>query len=105
MDAIFRGTTPEIIFKFKTVDVGDIDWANLIIKQWDNAIVTQALSAATVDSVNNTLSFTLTQANSLALSADKQAVVYLDWMIDSIRGTATPKCFNVRDSGKNEVVS
>ena len=105
MDTIFRGTTPEIIFTFKTVEVGDIDWANLIIKQWDETKVTQALSAATVDSVNNTLSFTLTQANSLALASDKQAVVYLDWMIDSVRGTAKPKCFDVRNSGKNEVVS
>lgn len=104
--AIVRGTTPTIIFTFKTIDVSDIDTAYLVIKQWDTAKITKDITSATVDSVAKTVSWTLTQTESLSLDPQKKAEVMMDWLMDDgIRGRSVAHSETIENPGKNEVIS
>lgn len=104
--AIVRGTTPTIIFTFETVDVSDIDTAYLVVKQWDTAKITKDITSATVDSDAGTLSWTLTQTESLTLETAKKCSIMCDWLTSSgTRGRSVEKTESVENPGKNEVIS
>ena len=104
--AIVRGTTPTIIFTFQTIDVSDIDTAYLVVKQWDTAKITKDITSATVDSDAGTLSWTLTQTESLALETAKRCSIMCDWLTSSgTRGRSVEKTESVENPGKNEVIS
>ena len=66
-----RGTTAVIKYKFKTIDVNSITTCYLTIRQGDVEIE-KDLSAATADTEENTLSWKLTQAETLRLNASKE---------------------------------
>lgn len=66
-----RGTTAVIEYKFKTIDVSTITSCYLTIKQGDVEIE-KDLSDATMDTTDNTLSWKLTQAETLGLNASKE---------------------------------
>ena len=104
--AIVRGTTPTIIFTFQTIDVDDIDTAFLVIKQWDSPKITKDITSATVDTDEGTLSWTLTQTESLALETTKKCSIMCDWLTSSgTRGRSVEKTESVENPGKNEVIS
>lgn len=104
--AIVRGTTPTIIFTFQTIDVSDIDTAYLVLKQWDTAKITKDITSATVDSEAGTLSWTLTQTESLTLEVSKKCSIMCDWLTsDGTRGRSVEKTESVENPGKNEVIS
>lgn len=75
--AVVRFTTPTFKFTFKKVDVSDIVEADLVVKQWENTIVEKDFSSATVDTDENALLWTLTQAEAGLLLTVPSTAVYL----------------------------
>lgn len=99
---IIRGTTPILIFTFDTIEVSDIDVAYLTVIQNGKTILTKQLSDGTVG--ENTLSWQLSQEDTLKLSC-WSAVIYCDWRLNSgIRGASNPFTVGVSNSGKTEVI-
>lgn len=104
--AIVRGTTPTIIFTFQTIDVSDIDTAYLVLKQWDATKISKDITSATVDADAGTLSWTLTQTESLTLETSKKCSIMCDWLTSSgTRGRSIEKTESVENPGKDEVIS
>lgn len=105
--AIIRWTTPTFEFPFdEDIDVSDIDTAYLVIKQWGNNIVEKDITSATVDTSTNTVSWTLTQAETGLVVTAKKCDVMMDWLLDDgTRGRSEVVTYSVEDSGKNEVIS
>lgn len=102
--AIIRATTPTIIISFSTVDVSQIEVANLYIKQRGTAVITRDISTATVG--ESTISWTLTQAETLLLSEKSRALIVCDWLLsDGTRGRSYEVNETVENSGKNEVIN
>ena len=103
MSEIVRGTTPTIRYTFSTVDPADLSKAVLTISQRGTARITKALTAATVG--EGTLSWTLTQAETLSLSKTR-AEIKLDWLLESgVRGAGATMEAEVSDPGVNEVMT
>ena len=101
MARIIRGTTPTITYTFKTVDVADLTAAYLTIKRNNYIAVEKDLSAATVD--ENTLSWTLTQADTLAVAGD--AYIMLNWKTnDGTRGASAETAVKFAANHKEEVI-
>lgn len=109
MNEIIRGTTPTITVTFPTVDVSTITAAFLTIKSGrpphidKEAVVTKPLADATVG--DNTISWTLTQTDTLALTAEEYVTVLCDWKVtDGTRGRSQAAVFSVSEAGVNEVI-
>ena len=101
--SIIRGTTPLIKYNFSSVNVADIAMAYLVIKQNGAAVVTLPLADATVGSTS--LSWVLTQAQTLLLKDGKNAEICLDWILTSgTRGIGKTLEVNVGSSAVNEVI-
>lgn len=104
--AVIRYTTPTFIFEFQTIQVSDITDAYFVVKQWDNAVITKDLTSATVDTTNNRLSWTLTQAEAGLLSTGKRYAAMCDWLTSGgTRGRSKVLEGSIENSGKNEVIS
>lgn len=68
-EIIIRGTTPTIVIRYKTISVSDIIGAYLTIKQSSNRLViNKDLSNATIDLENNSLSWKLSQEETLQIN-------------------------------------
>ena len=78
MNQILQGTTPTINFDFSDsgISVGDITAAELTVVSKATKI-THALSDLSVDSVNGTISYTFTEAETLALDFNSNAFYQL----------------------------
>ena len=86
MTRIIIGTTPTITYTFKVVPVNSIVKAVLTVKERGVNILEKDLSDATVG--ENTLSWTLTQEETLQLGA-KTATMMLNWKTeDGTRGAS-----------------
>lgn len=103
MDVIIRGTTPTLKFTFSKVDTAEIVTAYLVIKQLDEIVVEKNMTAATI--AEGSVSWTLTQSESLSLKNKVRAGIYCDWVLsDGTRGRSKYVECNIGDSGKNEVI-
>lgn len=99
---IARGTTPEIVFAFQTVDPSTITSAKLTIQQKKTVTLTKELSDATVS--GNTISFRLSQAETLAIGGF--ADIWLNWLTsDGVRGVAKKLETNFVYNPLNEVMT
>ena len=86
MAQIIRGTTPTIQFTFNYVPVENINTAVLTIKQSCVEKVEKDITAATAG--EKTLSWTLTQAESLSL-ANGACKIQCNWLLaDGTRGAS-----------------
>lgn len=104
--AVVRFTTPTFKFTFKKVDVSDIVEADLVVKQWDNTIVEKDFSSATVDTNENALLWTLTQAEAGLLLTGKRYAAMCDWLTsDGTRGRSKVDEGSIENAGKNEVIT
>lgn len=100
---IIEGTTPTLIFTFDTVSAEDISVAYLLIKQRGNVVVQKTIEDALVS--DGKLMFTLTQADTLALTVVFPATVVLDWKTASgVRGRSNVYECKVLPAGVNEVI-
>lgn len=105
MSDIVRGTTPTIKYTFSTVDLTELESAVLTISQ-RSVTVQKTLSAAVVDSEAKTLSWTLTQSETLELTAGSATEIKLDWLLQNgTRGAGNSITVNVLKPGVNEVMT
>ena len=102
---IVRGTTPSFIYKCNTIDVSDISEAYLTLMQWNEVKVEKDQTSATIDTTENTLTWTLTQAETLALVTTKSVTVHCKWKLqDGTVGEAVQLQVGVVQTGKDEVI-
>lgn len=103
MAEIIKGTTPTIVYTFSTVRVSDISVAYLTIKQDGTTKLERDLTTATVG--ENSLSWTLTQAETLDLAGNDTINLMLNWKLaDGTRGASRKGSFNIGDNYKDEVI-
>ena len=102
MTKIIIGTTPTITYRFKVVDVADITVAILTIKERGTTLIEKDLSDATVG--EDTLSWTLTQEETLSIGA-KSASMMLNWKLaDGTRGASDVVLVTGGDNHIREVI-
>lgn len=102
MTKIIIGTTPTITYKFKVVDVSEITVAILTIKERGTTLIEKDLSDATVG--EDTLSWTLTQEETLSIGA-KSASMMLNWKLaDGTRGASDVVLITGGDNHIREVI-
>lgn len=102
MTRIIIGTTPTITYKFKVVPVSSIVKAVLTIKERGVNIIEKTLSDATVG--EDTLSWTLTQEETLSIGA-KSASMMLNWKLaDGTRGASDVVLITGGDNHIREVI-
>lgn len=100
---IVQGTTPTIKYTFSTVDTNDISIAWLTIKQLSKTVIERDLSSAIVE--EGSLSWLLTQEESLTLQTKIPATVYLDYLlVNGLRGAGRTVSMDIDPTGKNEVI-
>lgn len=102
MTKIIIGTTPTITYKFKVVDVSEITVAILTIKERGTTLIEKDLSDATAG--EDTLSWTLTQEETLSIGA-KSASMMLNWKLaDGTRGASDVVLVTGGDNHIREVI-
>lgn len=102
MTRIIIGTTPTITYKFKVVPVSSIVKAVLTVKERGVNIIEKTLSDATVG--EDTLSWTLTQEETLAIGA-RDASIMLNWLTaDGVRGASREEIVNGVNNHIREVM-
>ena len=104
MAEIINATTPTIEFSFSTVNVQTIAVANMYIKNLSGTILIEKdLSTAVVG--QKSLSWKLSQVESLTLPIGSEISVVLDWRIaDGTRGRSKVGRYIVAAPGKGEVI-
>lgn len=102
MTRIIIGTTPTITYKFKVVPVDSIVTAVLTIKERGVNIIEKDLADATVG--EDTLSWTLTQEETLSIGV-KSASIMLNWLTaDGVRGASKEEVVNGANNHIREVM-
>ena len=102
MANIIEGTTPSIGYRFTKVDVSDFVAAVLSIKNGENTIEKE-LDAAIVDAENNIITWTLTQAETLAFGNNIQ--VQMNFLLNGgIRGATKETTYWIADNLKKEII-
>lgn len=99
---LVKGTTPTIQYTFSDIDPVDITDGYLVVKQGRTNVIEIPLSDAVRDT--DTISFTLTQEQSLQLTAGLKALILFDWVIGSTRGQAKLLEAYVGIEGMDEVI-
>ncbi len=104
MEAIIRGTTPTITFTFNDVPTSSIAVAYFIVKQRGNIVIEKTMNAIS-DITENSISWTFTQSESLALKMGYEAKIYCDWKLQNgTRGRSKEGVYFVEEAGKPEVI-
>lgn len=103
MAAIIRGTTPTLIFKYSDITVSDITKAILTISQNGSIVIEKDISTATIG--EDSISWELSQEETLTLNGARNAKVVCDWVLASgVRGRSNVLIADVGEPGKNEVI-
>lgn len=98
---IIRGTTPTIIFTFNEIDAADISVCYLLVKQNGQTVIEKTLADAVL---SDSLSFTLTQTDTLSLKL-QTAQICLDWKTTGgVRGRSRVYDCAVKEAGVNDVI-
>ena len=102
MAQIIRGTTPTIEFRFKEVPVDTINTAVLTIRQ--NGTVVIEKHKRTADVGKDTISWKLTQQDTLALNLGASRIM-VNWLTaDGTRGASNQYVVEVLPNKWNEVI-
>ena len=102
MAAIIRGTTPTIQYNFNSVQVSNIAVAYLTIKQGGTIVVEKDIATATTG--EKSLSWTLTQEETLTIAAG-QAEAMLNWRLqDGTRGASVKNIVAINSNHIEEVI-
>lgn len=100
---IIKGTTPTIKYTFSTINTADITAAVLSIKQYEKTVIEKDLSTATVE--QGTMSWTLTQQESLRLKKKVPAMIYLSYLLmDGTRAEGQSEEVTIEPTGKEAVI-
>ena len=103
MANIIEGTTPSIGFRFHAVDVSGFSAAILTIVDGEDKLE-KDLTAATVDTENNIITWTLTQAETLAFG-DSVKVQMNFMMPGGIRGATPEVTYWIRGNLHKELIN
>lgn len=90
---MIRGTTPTVVYKFNVVDVSTISVAYLSLKQ-NNVYIEKDITTATIDAKENTVGWTLTQAETLQLNPYNQVELQIRYKLNDSKAGAS-KSVNV----------
>lgn len=105
MESIVKGTTPTIKWAFSTVDVSTIISAYLIVRNKKTVVMEKSLTDATVDTTAKSISWTLTQAETLSLKEFQEYGLFCSWLLaDGTRGEGKSKTVMICPTGKDEVI-
>lgn len=100
---IIRGTTPTIQFTYNDITVSDITVAILSMKQKKQTVIEKDLTEATVG--QKSLSWTLTQEETLSLTPGQDVTIVCDWKLASgVRGRSKTFTTPAGEPGKDEVI-
>lgn len=103
MTRIVIGTTPTITYTFKVVPVNSIVTADLTIRQRTGIVLEKHLSDATVG--ENTLSWTLTQEETLSLGM-QVGTIMVNWLTaDGVAGVSEMAMVSGADNHRREVLT
>lgn len=103
MAQIIRGTTPVLEFTYNDITVSNIAKAILTISQNGVIVIEKDLTSATVG--ENSLTWELSQEETLSLNASRNARIVCDWLLSSgIRGRSNVLIADVGECGKDEVL-
>ena len=103
MANIIRATTPTFMYTFSHINVADIVSAYMTIQMNGETVIEKDLSAAVVG--EKTLSWTLTQEETLSLSA-KTVKHQCNWLTSAgLRGASDEETVYIGRNQKNEVIS
>lgn len=103
---IARFTTPTFVFTFDEISVSDIVNAKLNLNIRGERYVTKDFSSANVNTDANTISWTLTQAESGTLPEGRTGEVYCSWLYDDgTRGRSKYSEFLVVAAGEEGVMA
>lgn len=99
---IVKGTTPTLQYLFRKVNPTDFTRAILTIKQNNKIILEKNLAEAEVG--ENSIQWTLTQAETLAMVRGK-ITARLNWKtVSGTRGVSEKEIIPVEENDKNEVI-
>lgn len=102
---IIIGTTPTITYKFSVVSVSDITSAILTIRDRGSDIIRKTLEDAVANVTDNTLSWTLTQQETLDIGV-KSASIMLNWKLrDGTRGASKEEVITGANNHIREVMT
>ena len=103
---IVRGTTPSFIYTCNSIQVSDIATIYLTITQNGTTKIEKDKTSATIDTTHNTVTWKLTQAETLTLDTTKVASVYCKWKLtsDGTVGEAVQIDVRINPTGKDEVI-
>lgn len=105
MNSIITGTTPIIRYIFKTIDPSNLDVAILKVSQSGEAVIVKNIDDGIIDNVTRSISWKLTQEETLGLNVKYMANVSLDWLLnDGTRGAGKTANLKVEPSATNEVI-
>lgn len=103
MGSIIRGTTPTIKFSFRQIDPADIFTAFLVVKQLGAVKIRLPLEAAARD--ESSLSWMLTQEQTLSLSPGREVTIVCDWKLhNGVRGRSEEAVYSTEEPGVKEVI-
>ena len=104
MVSIIKGTTPTFRFRYKNVDLSNVTVAYLTVKQNKELVLQRDLSTAIVDATEHTVSYKLTQPETLLFNKGKIMVMH-NWLLtDGTRGAMPEAEIQVLDNHKDEVI-
>lgn len=99
---IVKGTTPTFQYTFNAIDPTELTEAYFVIRQGRENIIQMPLSEAEID--GTTVSFTISQEDSLKLIPGLKATILLDWAIGSQRGQGKRREAYIGEEGVDEVI-
>lgn len=101
--AIIRGTTPTVRFTFGSVNPAQITDAYLVLKQQGQEVIRVEMEDAIVG--EHTLSWVLTQEQTLALTAGKDTTIVCDWLLSTgVRGRSEEAVYKTGEPGIADVL-
>ena len=102
MAEIVKGTTPTIQYTFSRINPANLTAAYLTIREGDTVTLEKDITTASIG--ENDISWTLTQAETLAFEA-KEIRVMLNWLLqDGTRGTSKKSKILIQENDKEEVI-
>lgn len=102
MASIIRGTTPTIKYTFAEVTVSELSAVYLTFRQNGRNVIEKDLSSGVVGDVD--ISWTLTQAETLTLTAGNVSVM-INWKLnDGTRGASAKSALVIEENHIPEVI-
>lgn len=107
MVSIVIGTTPTIIYKMRKVTTSVLVKADFTVQDRTNTtIISRSIDSATLNATDNTVSWKLTQQETLSLKASQQYTMMANWLTnDGTAGVTETAVVNIEKNHRKEVLA